>query len=57
MASVVWQYWLSGMGCGGDFNYSLQSGYSKFTPVTVEERQAEIKAATQTPTDATTPTP
>jgi hypothetical protein len=57
MAAVVWQYWLSGMGCGGDFNYSLQSGYSKFTPVTVEERQAEIKAATQTPTSATTPTP
>ena len=49
MAAVVWQFWLSGMGCGGDFNYSLQSGYSKFTPVTVEERQAEIKAATQTP--------
>lgn len=46
MAAVVWQFWLSGMGCGGDFNYSLQGGYSKFTPVTVEERQAEIKAAT-----------
>jgi hypothetical protein len=57
MAAVVWQYWLSGMGCGGDFNYSPQSGYSKFMPVTVEERQAEIKAATQTPTATTTPTP
>ncbi len=54
MASVVWQFWLSDMGCGGDFNYSLQSGYSKFTPVTAEERQAEIKAASQTP--STTPT-
>jgi hypothetical protein len=55
MAAVVWQFWLSGMGCGGDFNYSLQSGYSKFTPVTVEERQAEIKAATQTPGATATP--
>jgi hypothetical protein len=57
MAAVVWQFWLSGMGCGGDFNYSLQSGYSKFTPVTVEERQAEIKAATATPTTTPTATP
>jgi hypothetical protein len=55
MAAVVWQFWLSGMGCGGDFNYSLQTGYSKFAPVTVEERQAEIKAATRTPTATTTP--
>jgi hypothetical protein len=56
MAAVVWQFWLSGMGCGGDFNYSLQRGYSKFTPVTVEERQVEITAATRIAA-ATTPTP
>lgn len=33
MAAVVWQYWLSGFGCSGDFNYSPQSGYSAFTPL------------------------
>jgi hypothetical protein len=54
MAAVVWQFWLSGMGCGGDFNYSPQSGYSKFAPVTVEERLAQN---TPTTTPTTTPTP
>ena len=32
-AAVIWQYWLSGAGCGGDFNYSPQTGYHVFTPV------------------------
>ncbi len=32
MRAVVWQYWLSGMGCAGDFDYSPQSGASVFTP-------------------------
>jgi hypothetical protein len=51
MQAVLWQYWLSGMGCGGDFNYSPQSGYSTFLPLPV---------ASQTTPDATgagTPTP
>jgi hypothetical protein len=32
MRAVVWQYWLSGMGCAGDFDYSPQSGAAIFTP-------------------------
>lgn len=32
-AAVIWQYWLSGAGCDGDFNYSPQSGYHVFTPM------------------------
>jgi hypothetical protein len=28
--SVVWQFWISGCGCGGDFDYSPQSGYVNF---------------------------
>ncbi|GEM_PF-708209 len=31
--AVIWQYWLSQFGCGGDFNYSPQTGYQKFVPV------------------------
>jgi hypothetical protein len=30
--AVIWQYWLSGFGCAGDYNYSPQSGYQKFVP-------------------------
>jgi hypothetical protein len=48
MQAVMWQYWLSGMGCGGDFNYSPQSGYSAFMPLLVQP---------QTPTTPGTPTP
>ncbi len=48
MQAVLWQYWLSGMGCGGDFNYSPQSGYSAFMPLPVKP---------QTPTTPGTPTP
>ncbi len=33
MQAALWQYWLSGFGCAGDFNYSPQSGYSAFTPI------------------------
>lgn len=32
-AAVIWQYWLSGAGCDGDFNYSPQTGYHVFTPL------------------------
>lgn len=32
MQAVIWQFWLSGFGCNGDFNYSPQSGYSAFLP-------------------------
>lgn len=28
----MWQYWLSGSGCSGDFNYTLQTGYHAFLP-------------------------
>ena len=28
----LWQYWLSGSGCSGDFNYTLQTGYHAFLP-------------------------
>jgi hypothetical protein len=28
----LWQYWLSGFGCEGDFNYTLQTGYHAFLP-------------------------
>jgi hypothetical protein len=30
--SEIWQYWLSGSGCSGDFNYTLQTGYHAFLP-------------------------
>jgi hypothetical protein len=30
--AIIWQYWLSGFGCNGDFNYSPQSGEGNFTP-------------------------
>jgi hypothetical protein len=32
MQAALWQYWLSGMGCGGDFNYSPQPRNTLFTP-------------------------
>jgi hypothetical protein len=32
MRAVVWQYWLSGMGCAGDFDYSPQPGVTEFAP-------------------------
>lgn len=32
-AAAIWQYWLSGAGCNGDFNYSPQTGYHVFTPM------------------------
>jgi hypothetical protein len=32
MKAVIWQYWLSPLGCAGDFNYSPQSGHARFTP-------------------------
>lgn len=31
--AVVWQYWISGCGCSGDFDYSPQSGNTNFLPV------------------------
>lgn len=31
--AVVWQYWISGCGCSGDFDYSPQSGNTVFSPV------------------------
>jgi hypothetical protein len=30
--AALWQYWLSGSGCQGDFNYSPQTGYHAFLP-------------------------
>ncbi|HEX6543263.1 MAG TPA: hypothetical protein VF040_16020 [Ktedonobacterales bacterium] len=30
--AAIWQYWLSGSGCSGDFVYSPQSGYHAFLP-------------------------
>ncbi len=32
MKAVIWQYWLSPLGCVGDFNYSPQSGRARFAP-------------------------
>jgi hypothetical protein len=31
--AVLWQFWISGCGCGGDFDYSPQSGYTQFASV------------------------
>lgn len=31
--AAMWQYWLSDFGCSGDFNFSPQSGYQAFTPL------------------------
>jgi hypothetical protein len=30
--AVLWQYWLSGFGCNGDFNYSPQDAKDNFVP-------------------------
>lgn len=30
--AIIWQYWLSGFGCNGDFNYSPQNGQGNFIP-------------------------
>lgn len=32
MSAIIWQYWPSDLGCGGDFNFSPQSGQGAFTP-------------------------
>lgn len=57
-AAALWQYWLSDFGCAGDFNYSPQTGYTKFVPVSAAERAAAIAATpTPTPSPATTTTP
>jgi hypothetical protein len=56
MQAVMWQYWLSGMGCGGDFNYSPQSGYSAFMPLPVKP-QTPTTSGTPTPTPVATATP
>jgi hypothetical protein len=60
MQAVLWQYWLSGMGCGGDFNYSPQSGYSAFMPLpppttTTTAGAGATPAPTLVPTAAPTP--
>ncbi|MGZ3583416.1 MAG: hypothetical protein ACXWQR_12360 [Ktedonobacterales bacterium] len=39
-AAVIWQYWLSGAGCSGDFNYSPQTGYQAFTPLKLDATTA-----------------
>jgi hypothetical protein len=52
MQAVVWQYWLSGMGCAADFNYSPQSGYSAFTPAPVPAAVPVAATATTTPAPA-----
>lgn len=52
MQAVLWQYWLSGMGCGGDYNYSPQSGYSAFTSLPVPPA-TPIATGTTTPSAAT----
>ncbi|HEX9067852.1 MAG TPA: carboxymuconolactone decarboxylase family protein [Ktedonobacterales bacterium] len=57
MAAALWQYWLSELGCAGDFNYSPQPAYTQFHPVTVEQLKAGTQpGANGVPTDAT-PTP
>ncbi|MBF6589394.1 MAG: hypothetical protein IVW57_02545 [Ktedonobacterales bacterium] len=38
-SAIIWQYWLSGFGCSGDFNYSPQTGQSNFTPGPLPLRQ------------------
>jgi hypothetical protein len=32
MQAILWQYWLSGFGCSGDFDYSPQNGQGSFVP-------------------------
>lgn len=32
ISAILWQYWPSDLGCGGDFNFSPQSGNAAFTP-------------------------
>lgn len=32
MSPILWQYWPSDLGCGGDYNFSPQSGKGAFTP-------------------------
>ena len=36
--AALWQYWLSDFGCSGDFNFSPQSGYQAFTPLSAPAR-------------------
>ncbi|HEX6797417.1 MAG TPA: hypothetical protein VF116_06860 [Ktedonobacterales bacterium] len=36
--AALWQYWLSDFGCSGDFNFSPQSGYQAFTPLSSPAR-------------------
>jgi hypothetical protein len=55
MSPVVWQYWLSGSGCGGDFNFSPQSGYSAFLPLPVASSTTPPFPGSGTPTPSTTP--
>jgi hypothetical protein len=63
--AVLWQYWLSDFGCGGDFNFSPQSAYHAFTPVSIHEVPVLTKpqpgttvptAPTATPTQPPAPT-
>lgn len=54
MSPVLWQYWLSDFGCGGDFNFSPQPGYQTFMPLTAPATVATpVPASTATP--ASTP--
>lgn len=32
MSAILWQYWPSDCGCGGDFNFSPQNGHKAFIP-------------------------
>jgi hypothetical protein len=65
--AVLWQYWLSNFGCGGDFNFSPQSAYHGFAPVSVHDAPVLTKpqpgstpsstpSATPSQTPAATPT-
>jgi hypothetical protein len=48
--AALWQYWLSDFGCGGDFNFSPQSGYQTFTPLNAPAIVATPAANTPTAT-------
>ena len=56
--AVVWQYWLSNFGCGGDYNFSPQSAYHAFSPVSVKDAPVLTKpqpGTTPAQTPSTTP--
>jgi hypothetical protein len=42
MQAVMWQYWLSGFGCSGDFDYSPQTGQGNFVPAPVQSQTQQV---------------